>query len=67
MCWPSGEDNLSLGPRTVVDVSMCGVGATSKVGYMNESGGATPLCHMGTFLGAYSDCRLSLLISLRTQ
>ena len=33
----------------MVDVSMCGVGAASKVGYMNGSGGATPLCHVGTF------------------
>ena len=33
----------------MVDVSMCEAGAASKVGYMNESGGATPLCHVGTF------------------
>ena len=64
MCWPSGEDSMSSGPRTVVDVSMCEAGATPKVGYMNGSGGAMPLCHMGTFSGAYSDCRFSLLISL---
>ena len=43
------------------------VGAASKVGYTNESDGATPLCHVGIFLGAYSDCHLSLLNSLRTQ
>ena len=36
---------MSSGPQTVVDVSMCGAGAASKVGYMNGSGGATPLCH----------------------
>ena len=35
----------------MVDVSMCGAGAASKVGYMNGSGGATPLCHVGTFSG----------------
>ena len=67
MCWPSGEDSMSSGPRTMVDVSMCGAGAAPKVGYMNGSGGATPLCHMGTFSGACSDCRRSLLISLHTQ
>ena len=33
---------------------------------MNESGGLTPQCHVGTFLGACSNCRRSLLISLRT-
>ena len=26
-----------------------------------------PLCHVGIFLGAYSDCRLSLLVSLCTR
>ena len=25
---------------------MCGAGAAPKVGYMNGSGGVTPLCHM---------------------
>ena len=58
---------MSLGPRTVVDVSMCGVGATPKVGYTNKSGGATPPCHVSTFSRTCSDCRLSLLISLRTR
>ena len=48
----------------MVDVSICGAGAALKVGYMNESGGATPLCHVGTFLGACSDCHCFLLISL---
>ena len=67
MCWPNGEDSMSSGPRTVVDVSMCKAGATSKVGYMNGSGGATPLCHVGTFLGACSDCCRSLQISLRAR
>ena len=58
---------MSSSPRTMVDVSMCGEGAASKVGYMNGSGGATPLCHMGTFSGACSNCRCSLLIFLRTR
>ena len=58
---------MSSGPRTVVDVSMCGAGATPKVGYMNISDGAMPLYHMGTFLGVCSGCCLSLLISLRTR
>ena len=58
---------MSSGPRTVVDVSMCGVGATPIVGYMNKSGGATPPCHVSTFSRTCSDCRLSLLISLRTR
>ena len=34
---------------------------------MNGSGGVTPLCHVGTFSGACSDYRSSLLISLRTR
>ena len=51
----------------MVDVSMCGVGATPKVGYMSGSGGATPLCHVGIFSGASSDCRRSLLIYLRAR
>ena len=58
---------MSLGPRTVVDVGMWRVGAASKVGYMSESDGATPLCHEGTFSGAYPDCRCSLLNSLHTR
>ena len=58
---------MSSGPRTVVDVGMCGAGATPKVGYMNGSDGATPLCHVGTFSGTCSNCRRSLLISLCTQ
>ena len=58
---------MSSGPRTVVDISMCGAGAAPKVGYMNRNGGATPLCHVGTFLRACSDCCCSLLISLRTR
>ena len=51
----------------MVDVNMCGAGVAPKVGYMNESGGAMPLFHMGTFSGACSDCRRYLLISLRTR
>ena len=58
---------MSSGPRTVVDVSMCGVGTAPKVGYMNGSGSATPLCHVGTFSRACSYCRCSLLISLLTR
>ena len=58
---------MSSSPRTVVDVGMCGAGAAPKVGYMNGSDGATPLCHMGTFSRACSDCCRSLLISLRTR
>ena len=34
---------------------------------MNGIDGAMPLCHVGIFLGACSDCRLSLLISLLTR
>ena len=67
MCCPNGEDSMSSGLRTMVDVSMCGAGAAPKVGYMNGSDGATPLCNVGTFSGACSNCRCSLLISLRTR
>ena len=58
---------MSSGPWTTVYVSMCGASAAPKVGYMNVSDGAAPLCHVGTFSGAYSDCRRSLLISLRPR
>ena len=58
---------MSSSPRIVVDVSICGVGAAPKVGYMNGSDGATPLCHVGTFSGAYSCCLFSLLISLQVR
>ena len=58
---------MSSSSRIVVDVSMCGVGAAPKVGYMNGSGGATPLCHVGTFSGACSNCRHSLLTSLHAR
>ena len=58
---------MSSGPRTVVDGSRCRADAAPRIGYMNESGVATPPCHMGAFSGAYSDCRRSLPISLRTQ
>ena len=57
---------MSSGPQIVVDVSMCGEGAAPKVGYMNRSGGATLLCHVGTFSGVCSNCGRSLLIFLRT-
>ena len=66
MCCPNGEDNMSSSPRAMVDVSMCGEGAAPKVGYVNESDGAMPLCHVSTFSGACSDCRRSLMISLLT-
>ena len=42
---------------------MYGAGVAPKVGYTNENDGATPLCHVGTFSGACSDCLRSLLIS----
>ena len=58
---------MSSGPRTMVGVRMYGAGATPKVEYTNESDGATPLCHVGIFSGACSDCRLSLLNFLRTR
>ena len=57
---------MSSGPQTMVNVGMCGASVAPRVGYMNGSDGATPLCHVGTFSGACSDCRYSLLISLRT-
>ena len=33
---------------------MCGASAAQKVGYMNRSDGAAPLCHVGTFWGLAS-------------
>ena len=58
---------MSSGPWTMVDAGMYGADAASNVGYTNENDGATPLCHMGIFSGACSNCRRSLLISLHTQ
>ena len=58
---------MSSGPQTMVDVGMYRAGAASKVGYTNGNDGATPVCHVGIFLGACSDCRRSLLIYLRTR
>ena len=58
---------MSSSPQTKVNAGMCGVGTAPKVGYMNGSDGATPLCHVGMFLGACFDCRRSLLISLRVR
>ena len=58
---------MSSSPGTMVDVGMYGAGAALKVGYTNGSDGATPLCHVDTFSGPYSDCLRSLLISLRTR
>ena len=46
---------------------VCRAGAAPKVGYMSGSDGATPLCHVGTFSGAFFYYRRSLLISLRTR
>ena len=58
---------MSSGPRTVVGAGMYGAGATPKVGYTNGSDGAAPLCHASIFLGAYPNCRFSLLNSLCTR
>ena len=44
-----------------------GAGIAPKLGYMNGSDGATPLCHVGIFSGACFDYRLSLLNSLHTR
>ena len=57
---------MSSGPRIVVDAGMYRARAAPKVGYTNGNDGATPLCHLGIFSGACSNCRRSLLISLRT-
>ena len=57
---------MSLSPRTTVNAGICGVGAAPKVGYMNGSDGVMPLSRVGTFSRASSDCRRSLLTSLRT-
>ena len=67
MCWPNREDNISYGPRTVIGAGIYEAGATPKVGYLNRSDCAAPLCHTGMFSGACSDCRLSLLNSLSTR
>ena len=67
MCWPNGEDNMSSSPRTLVGAGMYGASAASKVGYTNESDGATPLYHVGIFSRAGSNCLLSLLNSLLTR
>ena len=58
---------MSSGPLTVVGAGIYDAGAAPKVGYMNGSDGAMPLCHMGIFSGACSDCRLSLQNSLCTR
>ena len=58
---------MSSSPRTVVGAGIYRVVSTPKVGYTNGSDGATPLYHMGKFSGACSDCRPSLLNSLRTR
>ena len=58
---------MSFGPWTAMGASMNGVGAAPKVGYMNRSDRATPLCHVGIFSKACSVCCLSLLNSLYTQ
>ena len=58
---------MSSGPQTIVDAGMYRTGAAPKAGYTNENDGATPLCHVGIFSRACSDCHFSLLISLRTR
>ena len=58
---------MSSGPRTAAGTGMNGTGAALKAGYPNESDGAAPPSHSGMFSGACSDCRLSLLNSLRTR
>ena len=58
---------MSFGPRIVVGAGIYGAGAAPKVGCTNGSDDATPLWHVGIFSGACSDCRLSLLNSLRTR
>ena len=58
---------MSSSPWIVVDGSVCGADAALRVGYKNESDGATLPCHLGSFSGACSDCCLSLLISLCTR
>ena len=58
---------MSSAPRIVVDTGMYEAGAGLKVGYLNGNDGVTPLCHVGIFSGAYSNCYCSLLISLRTR
>ena len=40
---------MSSGPQTVVDVNMCGASVALNVGYMNESGGATPFATWAHF------------------
>ena len=67
MCCPNGDDSISSGPRTTVGTSIKGTGAASKAGCLNGSNGAVPPSHAGMFSGARSDCRLSLLNSLRTR
>ena len=58
---------MSFGPRTVVGAGMYGAGVAPKVGYTNGSDGVAPICHVGIFSGACSDCCLSLLNSLHTR
>ena len=58
---------MSLGPRIAAGAGIYGTGAAPKVGYLNESDGTAPPNHAGMFSRARSDCRLSVLNSLRTQ
>ena len=58
---------MSSSPRTTVGAGIYRVGAAPKVGYPNGSDGAEPPCHASMFLGACSDCLLSLLNSLHTR
>ena len=58
---------MSSGPRTEVGAGIYRTGAAPKVGYPNGSDGAAPPSQAGMFSGSHSDCRLSLLNSLRTR
>ena len=58
---------MSSGPRTVVGAGIYDTSAAPKVGYPNGSYGAAPPSHTSMFSRARSDCRLSLLNSLRTR
>ena len=57
---------MSSGPRIEIGVGIYGTGAAPKVGYPNGSDDVAPPSHTDMFSGGRSDCRLSLLNSLRT-
>ena len=58
---------MSSSPRTAVEGSSCVTGAAPRAGYINGNSSAAPPCHVGIFSRACSDCRRSLLISLRKR